>query len=92
MTNKEAIEQLKERLAITDYRQQIPEYYEAIEMAAEALEKQIPKKPKHIGKIDENGNAEVECDCFASQDVSIKTIKRVYCWRCGQCLDWEGIE
>ena len=39
MTNKEAIEQLKERLAITDYKQQIPEYYEAIEMAVEALEK-----------------------------------------------------
>ena len=39
MTNEEAIEQLKERLAITDYRKQIPEYYEAIEMAVEALEK-----------------------------------------------------
>lgn len=39
MTNKEAIEQFKERLAITDYRKQIPEYYEAIEMAVEALEK-----------------------------------------------------
>ena len=41
MTNKEAIEQLRERLAITDYRQQIPEYYEAIELAVEALEKQM---------------------------------------------------
>ena len=39
MTNKEAIEQFKERLAITDYRKQIPEYYEAIEMAVDALEK-----------------------------------------------------
>ena len=39
MTNEEAIEQLKERLAITDYRQQIPEYYEAIEMAIAALER-----------------------------------------------------
>ena len=39
MTNKEAIEQFKERLVITDYRQQIPEYYEAIEMAVDALEK-----------------------------------------------------
>ena len=39
MTIKEAIEQFKERLAITDYRKQIPEYYEAIEMAVEALEK-----------------------------------------------------
>ena len=41
MTNKEAIEQLRERPAITDYRQQIPEYYEAIELAVEALEKQM---------------------------------------------------
>ena len=39
MTRNEAIEQLRERLAITDYRQQIPEYYEAIELAVEALEK-----------------------------------------------------
>ena len=39
MTNKEAIEQFKERLAITDYRKQIPEYYEAIEMAIAALER-----------------------------------------------------
>ena len=39
MTIKEAIEQFKERLAITDYRKQIPEYYEAIEMAIKALEK-----------------------------------------------------
>ena len=39
MTNEKAIEQLKERLAITDYRQQIPEYYEAIEMAIAALER-----------------------------------------------------
>ena len=39
MTNKEAIEQFKEWLVITDYRQQIPEYYEAIEMAVDALEK-----------------------------------------------------
>ena len=39
MTNKEAIEQFKKRLAITFYRKQIPEYYEAIEMAVDALEK-----------------------------------------------------
>lgn len=37
MTINEAIEQFKERLAITDYRRQIPEYYEAIEMAVDAL-------------------------------------------------------
>ena len=39
MTNKEAIEQFNKRLAITFYRKQIPEYYKAIEMAVDALEK-----------------------------------------------------
>ena len=68
----------------------VNEILELNKVVCEALEKQAPKKPKHIGKIDENGNAEVECDCFASQDVAIKTIKRVYCWKCGQLLDWEG--
>ena len=38
MTKKEAIEMFKERLAITDYRKQTPEYYEAIEKAIAALE------------------------------------------------------
>ena len=87
MNRDEAIKYAKEN--ILAYTSEMSEFKT---LAIEALEKQIPKKPKHIGKIDENGNAEVECDCFASQDVAIKTIKRVYCWRCGQCLDWEGIE
>ena len=66
MTNKEAIEQLKERLAITDYRQQIPEYYEAIEMAVEALEKadkyrwhDLRKNPDDLPE--DNGYGKSEC-------------------------------
>ena len=65
MTNKEAIEQLKERLAITDYRQQIPEYYEAIEMAVEALEKadkyrwhDLRKNPDDLPEADGNSESE----------------------------------
>ena len=65
MTNKEAIEQFKERLAITDYRQQIPEYYEAIEMAADALEKadkyrwhDLRKNPDDLPEADEYGCSE----------------------------------
>ena len=65
MTNKEAIEQLKERLAITDYRQQIPEYYEAIEMAVDALEKadkyrwhDLRKNPDDLPEADEYGCSE----------------------------------
>ena len=65
MTNKEAIEQLKERLAITDYRQQIPEYYEAIEMAVEALEKadkyrwhDLRKNPDDLPEADGNDESD----------------------------------
>ena len=65
MTNKEAIEQFKERLAITDYRQQTPEYYEAIEMAVEALEKadkyrwhDLRKNPDDLPEADENSESD----------------------------------
>ena len=65
MTNKEAIEQFKERLAITDYRQQMPEYYEAIEMAVDALEKadkyrwhDLRKNPDDLPEADGNSESE----------------------------------
>ena len=65
MTNKEAIEQFKERLAITDYRQQTPEYYEAIEMAVEALEKadkyrwhDLSKNPDDLPEPDGNSESD----------------------------------
>ena len=65
MTNKEAIEQFKERLAITDYRKQIPEYYEAIEMAVDALEKSdkyrwhdLRKNPNDLPEADGNSESD----------------------------------
>lgn len=50
---------------------------EAIDVAIQALEKQIPKKPKfktrfHICPV---------CEAPTVSD---------YCSRCGQALDWEG--
>lgn len=44
MTEREAIMEFKERLAIDDYKEQIPEYCEVMELAINALEKQIPKQ------------------------------------------------
>ncbi len=38
MTEQEAIKKFKERLSIEDYREKIPEYYTAMEMAVSALE------------------------------------------------------
>ena len=65
MTIKEAIEQFKERLAIPDYRQQTPEYYEAIEMAVEALEKadkyrwhDLRKNPDDLPEADGNSESD----------------------------------
>ena len=86
MTNKEAIEQLRERLAITDYRQQIPEYYEAIELAVEALEKQVPKKP-----IDNIKREWFECPTCGRFIVTYHAGERHHC-KCGQTLNWEGIK
>ena len=40
MYREKAIADFKERLAINDYKEHIPEYYEAIELAIEALQEQ----------------------------------------------------
>lgn len=63
----------------------------AFDMAVQALEKQIPKKPYHISQVDDNDNANVECSiCHATTDYAVNAIKRGYCWKCGQLLDWEN--
>ena len=85
MTNKEAIEQLMERLAITDYRQQISEYYEAIELAVEALEKHVPKKPV---EADRELVIAWKCPSCGYE----WSFKHNYCYICGQCLDWEDAD
>lgn len=38
MTEQEAIKQFKERLSIEDYKENIPEYYEAMELAVKSLQ------------------------------------------------------
>lgn len=95
MTNKEAIEQLRERLAITDYRQQIPEYYEAIELAVEALERQMQKKvvEENLEKFKDGvwiPKKEYFCPTCKS-NLGVKEKWRDitdYCPWCGQALDW----
>ena len=95
MTNKEAIEQLRERLAITDYRQQIPEYYEAIELAVEALEKQMPKKPikTKIATLNKSPEAisweQIHC-CPRCESNLAPQYK--YCPQCGLEIDWSEEE
>lgn len=78
MTVDEAIKQFEERLQIPDYETQIPKHYEAMELAVEALEKQVPKKVYHF--IDDDT---FETSCCGT-DVTNEDCK--YCPECGQLL------
>ena len=90
MTEQEAIKIFKDRLELTDYRKQVPEYYKAMELAVKALEKQIPKKPTEE-QIDFE---EFVCICptckytceYGFED--FRDRKYEYCPMCGQKLDW----
>ena len=102
MTREEAIEELKQRVSNMKF---VDETYvdcvngEALEMAIEALEKQIPKKPNTTvtDEYDDNKFVRVkiiECKCsrcnqkiFFSAPLSIDG----YCRYCGQALDWSDL-
>jgi len=96
MTAKKAIEFLRIHFEYLKERwKPYPDYnvLEAIRFAISALEKQIPKKPYHISQVDDNDNANVECPaCHATTDYAVNVIKRGYCWKCGQLLDWSDEE
>lgn len=90
MTNKEAIAEFKERLAITDYKELIPEYYEAMELAIEALDKQIPKKP--VSKYKYRDGENVCPSCETENRYRIVMFWEKFCPDCGQAIDWEEEE
>lgn len=73
MTNEEAIKHLNSNEIYTD------DWDEAILMAKEALEKQIPKKP--VGGVKAAG---ICPNC----NRNYVEYKDKYCRRCGQALDW----
>ena len=77
MTEQEAIKIFKDRLELTDYRKQVPEYYEAMELAVKALEKQITKKPIDRCMFKE---------CPNCGEIEIQYCN--HCPMCGQKLDW----
>lgn len=82
----EAIECLKSNTPLGGYSM----LQESVDMAVQALEKQISKNPYHISQVDDNDNANVECPmCHAKADYAVNAIKKGYCWNCGQKLDWE---
>lgn len=97
MTESEAIETIQFDLEIGgEIQSQV--MHDAIDVAIQALEKQIPKKPNKT--IDSSWGIKKEvhtcpvCDCdltevyfIAPQESKIKE-KITYCEACGQAIDW----
>ena len=90
MTNKEAINDLKVILSeITECEESICYITdvdaEPLRLAIKALERQIPKKP-----IVSN---DITCpNCSATLIYCLHTSEIDCCDKCGQRLDWEGVE
>lgn len=60
-----------------------------VEEFKDLKEKSVEKKPHSISIANDIGNSMVECPiCHARSDYDVKSIKRGYCWKCGQKLDW----
>lgn len=97
MDVKEAIKRIEEHNkihAVKEYPFAI-KITEALDMAVEALEKQIPKKPKKLTYkllLDDGWIYECPacgCACGENKYHSDVTKDDVYCTQCGQMLDWE---
>lgn len=85
MTPEEAIKQLNS-VAIYHFDKCTTN---AIDMAIEALEKQIPKKPLHMHK---NYYCPIcKEDGWMLWDDAIPNDMDKYCGMCGQAIDWEDL-
>lgn len=85
-TAKEAIENLKKLKSFHN-----GSYGSSIRMAIEALEKQVPKKPKEQGTGEKTHYKCPECGWIPLtiySDGYHLGNKPKYCERCGQAIDW----
>ena len=87
MTESEAIKILQRDLQIQLENKALPDGIEAIQIAIQALEKQIPKKPK-INRID---SETIYCKCPSCNITTVlyRNCIMKYCKECGQKLRLE---
>ena len=85
MTESEAIKILQRDLEIQVKNKALTDGIEAVKFAIQALEKQIPKKPKERDRIGCNTPVCPVCkmDLYSYEP---------YCDNCGQKLDWSDGE
>lgn len=73
---REAIETIKSNYPTSGYYM----LCEALDIAIEALEKQLPKKPKK--------NGDLACSCGLIIQRKNRRTCLHYCHNCGQAIDW----
>lgn len=86
MTPEEAISIMKCAIGEVEWNYPL-DYAEAFEIAIEALEKQVPKKPT-------KSDREIRyCEVFKCPSCGFEFSGRVskFCYRCGQKIDWSEI-
>ena len=97
MTESEAIEKLKNMrlyMQIEDKNNDCKfteDDYKANEMAIQALEKQIPKKPIFANNMMTKDKF-LMCPCCGFRFPDSLVFLKTRCWNCGQKLDWSDEE
>ena len=89
MTYKEAIDELREMYRDGNYIEESLDASDkelAIDIAIEAIEKQIPKKSKLIAYNKEKHVGYAQCPMCHGMII----INQQHCENCGQRIDWKG--
>ena len=91
MTHEEAIKNINALNAVCGQKDLYDaEFENALALAIDALEKQIPKKPLHMHK---NYYCPIcKEDGWMLWDDAIPNDMDEYCGKCGQAIDWEVSE
>ena len=99
MTAEEAIKELKYRIKLTKRAclKSMPEQIKVFEMAIEALEKQIAKKPKNIKdyffpETYDYDYSTADCPCCGENFSFDESYQINFCNGCGQAIDWSEEE
>ena len=91
MTESEAIKILQRDLQIQLENKALPDGIEAIHIAIQALENQIPKKPIFANNMMTKDKF-LMCPCCEFRFPDSLVFLKTRCWNCGQKLDWSDEE
>ena len=91
MTESEAIKILQRDLEIQLENKALPDGIEAIHIAIQALENQIPKKPIFVNNMMTKDKF-LMCPCCKFRFPDSLVFLKTRCWNCGQKLDWSDEE